>query len=441
MPVIEGKARRATFTSLKLGELSSVDSPAQQGARAVIMKRDYSADERQTGADEGWALPDGSFPIKTVADLKNAIQSVGRAKNKARAKAWIITRAKALDAADQLPEDWQVKKIEAAHQIAKYVGCEDGAHSFQDVFVENKFSQEIWPFTDALSQSIRSIVGDGDLVTADREMKINESVQQFLAAVRGISPGAADGATIKAIEDLFSKGKSTMPKSIEELQTEVTALTKRAETAEAGLAKANADMTALGDQKAKADEECATAKAALAAVNKGDLEKQVAELTGERDTLKADLAKATDETVKVEGVEIRKSAVGNAQFAAFKASESRAQRAEFEKRAQADFPLVTGSAVEIGKILKLRDGADEETRKAIDAVLESNQAMSKAGFDRFGTSDPGKEKTEKAAKASFAEKAHEIAKRDNLPLHEATSKARTEFPTEFAEAYPEQAAQ
>lgn len=57
-------------------------------------------------ADRGLALPDGSYPIKDEADLKNAIQSYGRAKDKERAKAHIIKRARALGLDDLIPEDW-----------------------------------------------------------------------------------------------------------------------------------------------------------------------------------------------------------------------------------------------------------------------------------------------------------------------------------------------
>jgi len=77
---------------------------------ADTAKRDFSADERQDAADAGQALPDGSYPIKTVADLKNAIQAFGRAKDPAKVKQHIITRARALGAIDQLPEGWNVKK-------------------------------------------------------------------------------------------------------------------------------------------------------------------------------------------------------------------------------------------------------------------------------------------------------------------------------------------
>src|SRR5271166_4673980 len=70
-------------------------------------RRDFSDDERAKLAKEGKALPDGSYPIVTVGDLKNAIQAVGRASDPGAAKAHIKKRAAALGATDLLPEDWR----------------------------------------------------------------------------------------------------------------------------------------------------------------------------------------------------------------------------------------------------------------------------------------------------------------------------------------------
>jgi hypothetical protein len=70
-------------------------------------KRDYSTSARERMAGSGMAMPDGSFPIANRADLQNAIQSVGRAKDYAKAKAHIVSRARALNAMDMLPEDWR----------------------------------------------------------------------------------------------------------------------------------------------------------------------------------------------------------------------------------------------------------------------------------------------------------------------------------------------
>ena len=72
-----------------------------------IEKKDYNERSRRRMASSGQAMPDGSFPIANRADLQNAIQSVGRAKNYEAAKRHIISRARALGLTEMLPDDWK----------------------------------------------------------------------------------------------------------------------------------------------------------------------------------------------------------------------------------------------------------------------------------------------------------------------------------------------
>ena len=76
----------------------------------MLEKKDYSTDERRRLAREGKALPDGSYPIVTVEDLRNAIQAFGRNPTPA-VKRHIIRRARALGKVDLLPENWNVSKF------------------------------------------------------------------------------------------------------------------------------------------------------------------------------------------------------------------------------------------------------------------------------------------------------------------------------------------
>ena len=69
-------------------------------------KRLYGTEKRQEMAKEGIAMPDGGYPIKDRADLENAIQAFGRAKDKDATKAHIRKRAADLDLTDLLPEAW-----------------------------------------------------------------------------------------------------------------------------------------------------------------------------------------------------------------------------------------------------------------------------------------------------------------------------------------------
>jgi hypothetical protein len=68
--------------------------------------RMFTQERRMKLAKEGLALPDGSYPIVTIGDLKNAIQAYGRSKDKEATKKHIMKRARSLKAMDLIPEEW-----------------------------------------------------------------------------------------------------------------------------------------------------------------------------------------------------------------------------------------------------------------------------------------------------------------------------------------------
>lgn len=64
-------------------------------------------------AKQGKAMPDGSFPIRNVADLHNAIRAVGRGNaNHDAIRRFIIRRAIALGARNAIPPDWNTNGSE-----------------------------------------------------------------------------------------------------------------------------------------------------------------------------------------------------------------------------------------------------------------------------------------------------------------------------------------
>lgn len=74
---------------------------------ADITKRDFSAKKRKAAAKSGAAMGDGSFPIENGSDLKNAVRLAGNAKDPAKAKAHIKSRAKALGLSSEIPDTWK----------------------------------------------------------------------------------------------------------------------------------------------------------------------------------------------------------------------------------------------------------------------------------------------------------------------------------------------
>jgi hypothetical protein len=64
---------------------------------------------RERLAQEGKALPDGSYPIRNTEDLKNAIQAYGRSKpgKRAAVRRHIIKKARGLGKSELVPEQWK----------------------------------------------------------------------------------------------------------------------------------------------------------------------------------------------------------------------------------------------------------------------------------------------------------------------------------------------
>jgi hypothetical protein len=226
-------------------------------------------------------------------------------------------------------------------------------------------------------------------------------VDEFLAAVRDLSPTAEK----KLAELITTKGTDM-----------------NLEQALAEISKLNGELEATKAKLTVAEQAALDAKEAEGKAKKA-------------------LAEATDEVLKVGETEIKKSAVGDGNFAIFKAQEDRAQTAEFEKRASTDFGHVVGTPSEKALVLKARAGMTEAGQTALDAILTSAEKMAAAGFGRLGGRDGGDPSSDVGkAIATYKGKIADIVKRDNVAEHVAMSKAREEFPAEFAAAYPQQAA-
>jgi hypothetical protein len=139
-PVAELASRVAKLEQLELAELSakadearSKFAPIRDARKAELAARiaelssrvlpteDYedgfgyiSREKRQKLAEKGYALPDGSYPITNVDSLKDSIQAYGRGKPSKRAaiRRHIMKRARVLDRADLIPEQWKAASSE-----------------------------------------------------------------------------------------------------------------------------------------------------------------------------------------------------------------------------------------------------------------------------------------------------------------------------------------
>lgn len=141
-------------------------------AAVDLEKRDFSKDERDAAAKDGSALKDGSFVIKTAADLKNAIGLVGNADDPKKAKAHVIKRARALGLVDKLPDAWGITK---ADQILADIGkLVPGAlvKADGDAFDPDAEATDVDAGTSAIAAIARLIISEAEGLAAGRMEEI-----------------------------------------------------------------------------------------------------------------------------------------------------------------------------------------------------------------------------------------------------------------------------
>ena len=114
IPYTEGNLEMedGSVIEIKGGKIASITAAVPEPAMQSILPeetvelKDYTTEERKTMADNGQAMPDGSFPIANKADLQNAISTYGLGGHPILAKKHIEKRAKELGAEDMLPANW-----------------------------------------------------------------------------------------------------------------------------------------------------------------------------------------------------------------------------------------------------------------------------------------------------------------------------------------------
>lgn len=446
--------RRRIMHSLTLDAIAAVDLPCQEHAKMAIMKRAYTADERKTMAESGEALPDGSFPIKTKADLHNAIQAVGRAADPAKAKRHIRTRAKALDAEDAIPEGWASKS--AAEDAIEKLGLADlpAARGFAEILACEEAQQRrwaandaLWPLFDALRESLVSIGGDDTLDPGAKLTMAQQSVTQFIGSL------SEKWSDVAAAVDQIAKASPNADRMAAFITAGKAGIAKKeavmADIKEADLTKA-AETLESDNPVIKALIDAAIAKGKKAAEPDADDMMEGADGKPTKKGL-AFIAKHqpadADEILKVGDRSIRKSVVGEDQFAIFKAQQEELTKArderelaKLEKRAGDEFSALPGTDSEIALVLKHMASAPEAVRKSADAIFTAAQ-KNKGAFESIGKSgrkggEGGGADAAITKRAEFGGKVSEIAKRDGIGRADAMGKARREYPDLYKEAYP-----
>jgi hypothetical protein len=293
--------------------------------------------------------------------------------------------------------------------IVKYYSDNPEVKDFKAILENNRKQKKMWearedlyPLLNALSESVSAIASNVDYTAQMRQSKIETSVNDFMAAVREVLPDIEEELQ-KMFEELEAGSSGDInpdgDKMSEELTKKVAELEKALGETKTELEKAYKDMASMKEEE--------------------DKKKKMEEM------------KKNDETVEVSGSKISKSAVGEEQFAIFKAlaaevtkSRDEAEMAKLEKRAAEEYKHVPGTASDVAKMLKAIGGMEESVAKSFEAVLKSVEEKNAVAFTTIGKSF-GKQ-TEVAK--SFDEKVAEVQKRDGISKSRAMEIAAQENP-------------
>jgi hypothetical protein len=230
------------------------DGVADLDELEMLLKRDVSTAERERLAGRGQAMPGGGFPIANVADLKNAIRAIGRAKDRAATIAHIKRRARALGRTDLIPDAWKAELPD----LAKFTAADiQGAiKAICDLIVEEARdlgsgdTSELWDITNLL-EAVRCLVtfwqGEAREGTVTPPGEEDDTMPLSLTQIADLAKAAtADDASDEDkqawAEMTKALGLATLPEQIAEAtRTAVEEATKTVETTVDGLADKVAD--------------------------------------------------------------------------------------------------------------------------------------------------------------------------------------------------------
>lgn len=151
---VEGLAGIDFTNNPGIGEASVAVAESARAEHVIesfeIGEREYNTDERKAAAKSGAAMPDGSFPINTLADLENAVHLYGNSHNPAEAKAHIIKRAQALGLTDHLPLAWKDPDGDGDNDLTKS-GDTDHDYAGKESAGEDSMS-----IADAINQAVEA---------------------------------------------------------------------------------------------------------------------------------------------------------------------------------------------------------------------------------------------------------------------------------------------
>lgn len=169
-PIFEAMAREEIdeliASAVTKSDEATTEAYSARNFLQEIEKRDFTAEQRRTAASSGAALPDGSFPIENSSDLHNAMRAIGRAKDPAKAKAHIRSRAKTLGLTSELSDAFKSED----GMLGKVLATLSAAFG-RDLTKAVASGNDADPQEDAMFEAIKKALGLAATATEDEVLK------------------------------------------------------------------------------------------------------------------------------------------------------------------------------------------------------------------------------------------------------------------------------
>lgn len=478
------KSKRRIMKEFEISELSSVDRPAQAPARALLMKRADGVEKKyKTIADLPQPVRDAlpSAAQHQFMAVANSVLSSGGTDQSAHTQAWGALKNSGWSKSKE--GKWMKKSADVGKDYPATICQQVQAVDFDTVLAEQEAREAVSEIGDelrekwyALQRAFNTIAADESVTAPDKITAMQTSMQQYIDSLAEQSDEIAESMTkaltaVPAVAELLAKDDTTegdepmtdaekkqiadLTKNVEELTTQLAAATagepakKSAELQEA-LTAAQAQVTELAEKAAKSEAEKAEA---IIKAGMSDAEKAYADAQDEKgkkefmgmspEDRKKKMTKAADADPIIyksaNGAEFRKSddprliemakRADNLERSNAEEIEKR-ENAEFSKQAESEpFTFYKGEVADKVKVVRaVSKIEDEGVRKALTDMLEVGGKAIGAAFKSLGHQD---ENVQKSA-ADFNKRVAEIASRDKISKSKAMSKARAEYPDEFA---------
>lgn len=352
----DGKSNKQRARTFKLTELSGVTTPAHTGADVTIFKA--ASDD---GAIYAYNPKDGEpkLRIDDAAHVSGAIAALGQ-------KGFRGQKVEIPEA--DLPG--VIARVRAAwrkfHPDMTDEDMPQAIRKFSDV-TKSIFTDELDKLVREKNMQLRTQPVWDTIWT--NEQALRESIEEAAKQDMPVQPIIAE-FVMSLAQSLLTNEDPAMSAELQKQLDEATAQIGVL-TAEAGMSDAQKAYYGTLDE---------TAKASFRALDNTT-----------RDVM-VDTAKSADEVVKINGAEIRKSAVGAATFEVLKAQQATiakqaedAEVAKFETLAKsADFEALPGEVTAKGVALRAIDALPEVAKAAITSMLKAGSEAMKARHTPVG---------------------------------------------------------